>query len=54
MRGTEARLHVGGAEQPCLIVGDLKLGQGSGPVGLWIGPGTEAYFSDLIIAPEDP
>lgn len=54
VRGTEARLYVGGTEQPCLIVKDLKLGRGSGAVGLWIGPGTEAYFSDLSIERESP
>ena len=54
IRGTEARLYVGGTEQPCLIVKELKLGPGSGAVGLWIGPGTEAHFSDLSIEPESP
>jgi len=45
--GTEARLHVHGAEQPSLIVKDLKLGASEGAVALWIGPGTEAHFSGL-------
>jgi hypothetical protein len=47
--GTKARLFVHGAAQPCLIVNDLKLGDSSGGVALWIGPGTEGYFSGLKI-----
>ena len=47
--GTEARLFVHGAEQPSLIVNDLKLGEATGSIGLWIGPGTDAYFADLTV-----
>ena len=48
--GEQGRLYVHGAEQPTLIINDLKLGAGSeGAVGLWIGPGTDAYFRDLRI-----
>jgi hypothetical protein len=47
--GTTARLYVNGASQPCLIVNDLKLGDSSGSVALWIGPGTEGYFANLQI-----
>jgi hypothetical protein len=49
--GTEARLYVRGAEQPSLIVKDLKLGVSEGAVALWIGPGTEAHFSGLRVTP---
>jgi hypothetical protein len=49
VEGTKARLFVHGAAQPCLIVNDLKLGDSSGPVALWIGPGTEGYFTGLKI-----
>jgi hypothetical protein len=49
VEGTKARLHVHGAAQPCLIVNDLKLGDSSGSVALWIGPGTEGYFTGLAI-----
>jgi len=49
VEGTKARLYVHGAAQPCLIVNDLKLGDSSGGVALWIGPGTEGYFRDLRI-----
>lgn len=49
VEGTKARLYVHGAAQPCLIVNDLKLGDSSGGVALWIGPGTEGYFTGLKI-----
>lgn len=47
--GAKARLYVHGAEQPCLIVNDLKLEPKAGGVALWVGPGTEGYFSNLKI-----
>jgi hypothetical protein len=47
--GRRARLYVNGAEQPCLIVNDLKLEPAQGGVALWVGPGTEGYFSNLKI-----
>jgi hypothetical protein len=49
VEGTKARLYVNGTAQPCLIVNDLKLGDASGGVALWIGPGTEGYFMGLDI-----
>ena len=50
IEGEKARLYVHDAEQPTLIVNDLKLGAGeSGSIGLWIGPGTEAYFANLRV-----
>jgi hypothetical protein len=49
VEGRKARLYVHGAEQPCLIVNDLKLDPRSGGVALWVGPGTEGYFSNLKI-----
>jgi hypothetical protein len=45
--GVKARLYVNGAEQPCLIVNDLKMGDSEGAVALWVGPGTEGYFTNL-------
>jgi hypothetical protein len=48
--GTKARLYVNGSSQPVLIVNDLKHGDSSGFVALWVGVGTEAYFSDLRIS----
>ena len=49
--GIKMRFYVNGASQPTLLVSDLKLGETSGPVVLWIGVGTEAYFSNLRITP---
>jgi hypothetical protein len=50
VEGRKARLYVNGAEQPCLIVNDLKLEPQQGRVALWVGPGTEGYFANLKIA----
>jgi len=47
--GVRARLFVNGAQQPSLIVNDLKRGVTGGQIGLWIGAGTEAYFRDLRV-----
>ena len=47
--GKKARLFVHGAAQPCLIVNDMKLGDSEGAVALWVGPGTEGYFTNLKI-----
>lgn len=49
IEGRKARLYVHGAEQPCLIVNDMKLEPKDGGVALWVGPGTEGYFSNLKI-----
>jgi hypothetical protein len=49
VEGRKARLYVNGTEQPCLIVNDLKLDPRNGGVALWVGPGTEGYFSNLKI-----
>jgi hypothetical protein len=50
IEGRKARLYVHGAQQPCLIVDDLKLEPREGGVALWVGPGTDGYFSNLKIA----
>lgn len=47
--GVQAQLYVNGAEQPCLVVNDLKLGETQGQIALWIGAGTEAYFSPVVV-----
>ena len=52
VEGRTARLYVHGAEQPCLIVNDLKLEPRGGGVALWVGPGTEGYFAGLKITPK--
>jgi hypothetical protein len=50
VKGETARLYVHGGAQPTLIVNDLKHGAGSrGAIGLWIGPGTEAHFTNLRV-----
>ena len=49
--GTTARLYVDANREPNLIVTDLKLGATEGGVGLWIGAGTEGFFSNLRITP---
>ena len=50
VNGRKARLYVNGAEQPCLIVNDMKHEPQAGRVALWVGPGTEGYFSNLKIS----
>jgi hypothetical protein len=52
VKGTEATVYVGEAAQPTLLVHDLKLGDVTGGVALWIGPGTDGYFKNLRIVPE--
>lgn len=47
--GVQAQLYVNGAEQPCLVVNDLKLGHTRGQIALWIGAGTEAHFSSVVV-----
>lgn len=49
--GSRAQLYVRGAEQPVLMVNDLKQPPVNGAVALWVGIGTIAHFSELKIAP---
>jgi len=49
--GRTAKLYVHGAPQPVLVVTDLKLGTEGGGVALWIGPGTEGFFTDVRVTP---
>ena len=49
--GSRARLYVNGAEQPALIVNDLKQSPVNGAIALWVGPGTIAHFADLKVTP---
>jgi hypothetical protein len=46
--GVKAALYVNRASQPALLVNDLKLGSSQGQLALWIGAGTEAYFSTKL------
>jgi hypothetical protein len=50
VRGDRARLYVHGAQQPTLLVNDLKQGQSQGGIALWVGPGTVAHFSNLRVS----
>jgi hypothetical protein len=50
VRGDKARLYVHGAQQPVLLVDDLKQGQSQGQIALWVGPGTVAHFANLRIS----
>jgi hypothetical protein len=47
--GLRAQLHVNDAEQPCLVVNDLKHGETEGQIALWVGSGTDAYFSQVVV-----
>jgi hypothetical protein len=49
VEGVHARLYVNDADQPSLIVNDLKLGKTHGKIALWIGPETDGYFSNLSV-----
>jgi hypothetical protein len=53
VEGRRAKLYVNRAEQPCLIVKDLKLGDSRGQIGLWAFVATDAYFSNLAVTRED-
>ncbi len=53
LASSKARLYVNRAEQPCLIVNDLKLPAATGAVGLWTGPGTDGYFANLRLTPRE-
>lgn len=48
--GVKARLYVNGSPQPTLVVNDLKHGDSEGAVALWIGMGTEGYFTNLRLS----
>jgi len=47
-----AALYINKAENPCLVVNDLKHGKRSGSIALWSEVGTDAYFKDLVITKE--
>jgi hypothetical protein len=53
LAGSRARLAVNGAAQPCLIVND-RTPAGPGAVALWIGAGSEAWFSAVTVTGGDP
>lgn len=47
--GSTARLFVNGADQPSLVVTDLKRGHVEGRVALWAHAETDAYFGPAIV-----
>jgi len=47
--GAVARLYLYGSDQPTLVVNDLRLGESSGQVGLWLHSSTLAHFRNLKI-----
>lgn len=47
--GVTARLYVNGAQEPCLIVNDLKRGETQGRIALWAHITTDGYFSELTV-----
>jgi len=49
--GQTAKLYVNGADQPALIVNDLKQPLTKGGIALWVGPGTIAHFAGLKVTP---
>lgn len=50
VRGDKARLYVHDAPQPVLVVNDLKHGQSTGQLALWVGAGTVAHFANLRVS----
>jgi hypothetical protein len=52
VHGLNASLYVNHAEQPCLIVHDLKLGADGGGVALWIGGQAVGHFANLVVRKE--
>ncbi len=54
VQGAQARLYVHGAEQPSLIVNDLKTGAAAkGAIALWLDIGTVAHFRNLSVHQDD-
>ena len=51
VKGRTARLYVHDAEQPVLVVNDLKLGESRGAIALWSRISADAYFSNLRVTP---
>ena len=53
VRGSRAELYVNEATQPALVVTDMKVTDPSGGLALWIGSGTEGYFTNLRVTRAD-
>jgi hypothetical protein len=50
--GKRALLFVNDAKEPTLVVNDLKGEVETGPIALWVGPGTIAHFAELKVTKE--
>jgi len=48
----KAKLYIHDAEQPCLIVNDLKKGKSEGKIDLWLHSSTLARFRNLVVTPK--
>ncbi|MCC6726440.1 MAG: alpha/beta hydrolase [Saprospiraceae bacterium] len=54
INGKQTKLFLNNGKYPVFIVNDLKHGDNaSGNIGLWVEIGTEGYFKDLEIIPEE-
>ena len=51
--GEKAKLYVHDADQPVLIVNDLKKGVSKGKIALWLHSSTLAHFRNLTITPKN-
>ena len=49
--GKSAKLFLHDAEQPCLIVNDLKHGEIEGKIALWLHSSTLARYRNLVLTP---
>jgi hypothetical protein len=47
--GSELKAFINDEKDPALTVGDLKFGNSTGKIGLWVDDGTAGYFSNLRI-----
>lgn len=47
--GNKARLFLHGADQPCLVVNDLKHGDSRGKIALWMHSSTLARYRNLVV-----
>ena len=50
VKGDKARIYINGAQQPTMIVDDLKHGATSGLLALWVDVGTVAHFANLKVS----
>jgi len=51
--GSTAKLYLHDSDQPNLIVNDLKHGESSGAIALWLHASTLAHYRNLVITPSE-